>query len=521
MTAGPSPDTEWSAAHDAEAPADGQTYDGQTYIDLLLDRLANSSGKIVLRCRGRDLSAREFLESIYRYARALAGLGIDRGSLVALVAPNCPDALAIRYASNLLGAGAVFLSVPGSSRRRAELVAGVAPNLLIVFTETTGVLPSGSVHIPVAAVGPNVAESSLRLDVLAGGQSSDPLPIQARATDLAVIISSGGTTGVPKASRRNFAAYTPMVRVASPPDRRQLINGRLAYLSQVLVDITLLGGGSVVLERSFEPAATLASIESERVTDLFLVEPQLFELMDHPDVGRRDLASLRVLTHIGASAPPTLRRRARERLGPVIAHTYGASEMGIVSALMPAEHDLTRFEQFTSAGRIVPGVEVRLRLADDDFAAVDQAGSIEVSSPAMANGYRNRPELEAAHFRDGWYASADLGRIDADGYLHILGRATDVTWIDGVMVSPTLVEDTLCQLPSVRYAVVVLDEDSGRWIAAVVAWPGASIDALACREAVEASFGPRAATPLVVVPLERVPLTEQGKPDHEAIRALQ
>src|SRR4029077_3381357 len=102
-------------------------------------------------------------------------------------------------------------------------------------------------------------------------------------------------------------------------------------------------------------------IETERVTHLFLVEPQLFDLMDHPDVTQHDLSSLSVLTHIGAAPAPVLRMRARERLGPVIAHTYGASEMGLVSALTPPEHDLAHPGRFTCAGRVLPGVEVRFR----------------------------------------------------------------------------------------------------------------------------------------------------------------
>jgi fatty-acyl-CoA synthase len=77
-------------------------------------------------------------------------------------------------------------------------------------------------------------------------------------------------------------------------------------------------------------------LSCHRVTHLFLVEPQLFDLMDHPDVTRCDLSSLSVLTDIGAAAAPILRMRARERLGPVIAHTYGASEMGLVRRVMRA-----------------------------------------------------------------------------------------------------------------------------------------------------------------------------------------
>lgn len=486
-----------------------------TYISLLVERLAAAGERPVLRHDGRDTSGAALRAAIFRHARALAELGIGRGTLVALFAPNRPDALAIRYAANLLGAGAAYLSVPPAAEDRAALLAQMAPDLLVLFPETAALLPAGTA-VRVAMAGDAAGLACPRLDLLARAASDQPLACAARPDDLAVIVSSGGTTGVPKGSWRTFATYTAMVTAPSPGDRRQLLNGRLAYLSQVLADITLLGGGLVVLADAYDPAETLAAIEAERITDLFLVEPQLFELMDHPDVARRDLASLRTLTHIGASAPPTLRRRARERLGPVLLHTYGASEMGIVSALLPAEHDPARPDRFGCAGRIRAGVELRLRRADGTLADPGEPGGIEVRSPAMAQGYRHRPEQQATAFQDGWYHTGDLGRVDPEGWLYILGRTADIAWIDGVMVSPTLVEDTLCRLPDVRYAVVAVDHATDTWIATVVPWPGMTVDRPRCRDAIAAAHGVAA----VVLPLDRVPLTEQGKPDRAAICRL-
>src|SRR6201999_4016428 len=126
-----------------------------------------------------------------------------------------------------------------------------------------------------------------------------------------------------------------------------------------------------------------------RITDLFLVEPQLFEFMDHPVLASTDLSSLKTLTHIGASAPPTLRLRAREKLGSRVVHTYGASEEGLVSVLTAAEDDPANPEHFHSAGRVLPHVEVRLRRNDGTIAVAGENGSIEGRSPPMAQGYRN------------------------------------------------------------------------------------------------------------------------------------
>jgi fatty-acyl-CoA synthase len=482
-----------------------------TYIADLTRVLEQAGDRPVLRHEGADTTGAELLAEIRRYARALDRLGVERGDLVALLAPNRPEALAVRYAAHLLGAAAVYLSVPPDPERRAAMIAQFAPWLVVVFPETVDLLPP--VDALVASVGDG---AGMRLDQLAAVESDAPLECRARPEDPAVLISSGGTTGVPKGSRRDFAHYSAMTVAQADPTRRQLANGKLAYLTQILVDQTLLGGGLVVLQDHYEPAATLAAVERERITHLFLVEPQLFGLMDDPAVADTDLSSLRAVTHIGAMAAPVLRRRARRNLGPVVMHTYGASEIGIVSALLPAEHD--RPSRFACAGRIMPGVGVRFRAADG---TIDRrAGAIEVRSPAMAQGYTNRPVEEAEHFVDGWYRTGDYGCLDDEDMLRILGRESDIGELGAV--TPTELQDTLCRLPSVRYAVLVADPGGdgarGVRIAAAEAWPGGAVDVADCRAAVAARYGEAVAATLHVVPMDAIPLTEQGKPNRVAIR---
>jgi fatty-acyl-CoA synthase len=485
------------------------------YIETMIKALREAGDQPVLRCDGADTTGRELLAATYRYARALESLGVTRGDLVAMYAPNRPETLALRYATHMLGAASVYLSAPPDPGKRAQMLVDFAPRLVVVFPVTAHLLPPSTA--PVAAIG-SVPGVPLRLDELAAEQDRTPLPSRARPNDLAVVLSSGGTTGVPKGSVRDFTSYTNMITVPSPRTRRQLANGKLAYLTQVLVDTTLLGGGTVVLQNAFQPAAALAAIETERITHLFLVEPQLFELMDHPDVTRRDLSSLRVLTHIGAAAAPVLRLRAHERLGPVIAHTYGASEMGIVSALTPPEHDLAHLDRFSCAGHVLPGVEVRFRGVGGALAP--RAGAIEVRSPAMASGYRHRPVEQAANFVDGWYRTGDLGNLDEEGYLHVHGRVVDCAEIDGRLVTPALLQDRLCRRPDVRYAVSVLDPDTGTRVVAVVPWPGQTVDATGCLDAITDEFGPSVASTVVVLPMDWIPLTEQGKPNRPEIGRL-
>jgi fatty-acyl-CoA synthase len=107
-----------------------------------------------------------------------------------------------------------------------------------------------------------------------------------------------------------------------------------------------------------------------------------------------------------------------------------------------------------------------------------------------------------------------------DGYLHVFGRAVDIDVIDGHTISPTLIEDTLCRLPDIRSAAVVVDWDRARRVAVIIPWPGKAIDQVVYLRAVAAEYGQAVATSLLLVPRDTIPLTSQGKPDREAIRAL-
>jgi fatty-acyl-CoA synthase len=224
------------------------------YIQTLLRSLCSRGCETVISCAGASLTAQEFLADIFRDTRALEQLGIRRGSLLALIAPNRPEALAIRYAGHVLGAATVFLPAPAAAHTRAELLARLAPQVLVVFRETADLVPA-TIGIPVATVGYELP-GRVCLDSFAALQSDAAVPSRARAGDLAVVTCSDGTVSLPKASWHDFSSYTALVQGPRDTGRRQLINGNLAYLSQALVDTTLLGGGTVILESGFHPAST-------------------------------------------------------------------------------------------------------------------------------------------------------------------------------------------------------------------------------------------------------------------------
>ena len=187
-----------------------------SYVDSLVTTRGAAGSRPVLDRAGAGTTGTtgtELLTMIYRYARALDGLGLRPGDLVALLAPNRPEALAVRYAAHLLGVGAVYLSAPPSAGTRARMIAQFDPRLVVVFPETAGLLPA-RVTAPVAAIGP-VPEVTLRLNELAAAQPAQPLAPRARPGDPAVIISSGGTTAVTSPPTAPTSWWPPRTRAAA------------------------------------------------------------------------------------------------------------------------------------------------------------------------------------------------------------------------------------------------------------------------------------------------------------------
>src|SRR5215470_635648 len=172
------------------------------YIEAMIEALGHGGEQPVLRWDGAGTTGNELLAAIYRYARTLESLGVARGDLVAMYAPNRPEALALRYATHLLGAASVHLSAPPDPGKRAQMLVDFRPRLVVVFPETRHLLPPTTA--PCATIG-SAGDVPLRLDELASGQDPAPIASRARLGDLAVVISSGGTTGVPKGSVRDFA----------------------------------------------------------------------------------------------------------------------------------------------------------------------------------------------------------------------------------------------------------------------------------------------------------------------------
>jgi long-chain acyl-CoA synthetase len=254
---------------------------------------------------------------------------------------------------------------------------------------------------------------------------------------------------------------------------------------------TVVGGRHVVLPR-FGPAEVLAAVARHRITALTVVPTMLSMILQQPDFGAHDLSSLRAMTYGAAPMPEALLRRAMEALpGVRFMQSYGMTELSpLTTFLAAADHrPEAPAHRLRSAGRPVPGVEVRVADADDRTLPAGEVGEILVRGPNVMRGYWRRPEQTAQALRGGWMHTGDAGRFDADGYLYVVDRTKDMIISGGENVYSTEVENALAEHPGVVQAAVIGIPDA-KWgeavHAVVVPRPGSDLDAAAliawCRE---------------------------------------
>jgi acyl-CoA synthetase (AMP-forming)/AMP-acid ligase II len=212
-------------------------------------------------------------------------------------------------------------------------------------------------------------------------------------------------------------------------------------------------GATLFIERGFDAARLLALIEAERITQIFGLPMMYRQLLDHPDIDRRDLSSLRRALYAMATMPEAQLRRCIERFGCDFYLLFGQTEMSPTVTLFRPEHQLSH------AGAVgTPVVNVQAAIMNEKGALLPQGeeGEIVYPGPHTITGYLDNPQATSAAFAHGWFHSGDIGHFDADGILWFSDRRKDVIKTGGENVASIEVEKALYAAdPNVAEAVVV------------------------------------------------------------------
>ncbi|MGA6206043.1 FadD3 family acyl-CoA ligase [Nocardia testacea] len=442
----------------------------------------------------------ELVDRIRRAAGSFAESGIGRGDRVAVWAPNSAEWIVA--ALGLLTAGGVL--VPVNTRFKAEEAADVirrsgAKALLVQKGFLGADYPAP----------PGVPVYDLKSDFLTAGA---PFEREVAGTDIADIIYTSGTTGRPKGVMMNhlqtLRLYSEWCDLADlrHGDRYLMVNPFFhTFGLKAGIVASLVRGATMLPVPVFDVDRVIELVETERITMLPGPPTLYHSLLEYR--GARDISSLRAAVTGAADIPVDLIRRVREELPFASIMTgYGLTEAGTATASRPGD----TFEQIaTTAGSACDGIE--LRIAGD--------GEVLIRGYSVMQGYLDDPAATtAAVDAEGWLHTGDLGSLDADGRLKVIGRKKDMYIVGGFNAYPAEIEGFLLEHPAVAQVAVigVPDERLGQVGKAFVVARGQVREAELIAWAKERMAGYK--VPRSVVFLDELPLNATGKVMKDRLR---
>ncbi|MCB2175279.1 MAG: acyl--CoA ligase [Actinomycetales bacterium] len=418
---------------------------------MFLATAQRSPAAVAIESPGASLTFEEVVAASRRLAAAFGDAGLGSGSVVHLALGNTPTFLPAFLALRSMG---VTVGLVSSRSRDSELQAvseQMPPDAFLVASDLVPVVlhAVGGTEVAVGSLGAGHPDLTLVRQ-----QPSEPRP----AGDLAIVKFTSGSTGRPKgvgmterslvAEAHNCVATFGLRagdRVVAPVPLSHAYGFHLAILP------VLLAGTCAVAHASFIPKLVLGAL-AHPATAMFLGVPSMYRvLLETGRADAPDLSHVRYMASAAAPLPPSLVARFHEAWGIAVCNVYGSSETGFAAANVPSE----ALDHPGSVGRQAIAVQVRAIDEDGNTLPPGEEGEIAASGRGVGSGYVSGERAEAfIDLGDGVteYRTGDIGVIDADGYIFLLGRRDHVINVGGLKVYPAEVVRALEQVPGVTGA---------------------------------------------------------------------
>lgn len=428
-----------------------------SFPDILMEWSRIKGDDLALRDDKCEVYWAELVGLVERLAARLVETGLQRGQSVAILGTSSAN-----YAL-------VFLAAVRAGGVAAPLTTSASPDQLVGMAKDSGARHLFIDAVKAAELGPDFMADLIRVPLESIDQWMAPPGSRAPAFapepgDPFNIIYSSGTTGIPKGivhshrmRWRQFAS-TALSYLGAGLDIRSLASTPL-YSNTTMVAFlpVLLAGGCVRVMGKFDCEQWLAHAAADRTTITMLVPVQYQRLMDFDGLEDFDLSALKLKYCTSAPFPADLKRQVLSRMPGGLIEIYSMTEGGVV-CLLPC-HEFR--DKLHTVGRPAPGSE--LKVLDDEDLEVPPGtpGNLVGRSFTMMSGYKNRPDTTAeAQWIDpatgeAWMRMGDVGRVDADGFVELVGRAKDMIISGGFNIYPSDLEAELCKESGVVEAAVV------------------------------------------------------------------
>src|ERR1035437_3263606 len=465
------------------------------FIETLSDLFIRSA-----QWRGRDelfvddidrITGTEAFDQALTVAQGFADNGAAQVEVIAYLCRSSARHAVAWFAAPLSGRIACSLHVRETPERLGQALNWLDARILVHDEDL-----EGEAIAAVAASGHRIRRISLGArgsadadysDIVAHGKRFDVAAHRPEPDDIAAIVFSSGTTGKPKGIMHTQKTLLEAAKggqvVMGPitPDSATLLYMQPSFAAWPIIVLPFVAAkAKVCFGKAFTPAAFLESCQRERITLAPLV-PTMWRMVFEAEPENYDLSALTLVSISGEAPAPSDVRQLYDRICQNICCVYLAGEAFTASGVMANTRDLMERGKIGSSGRPVVGGDVRILVPGggfDDEVANGETGEIAISGPSLAIGYWKDPELTREKFRDGWWRSGDLGRLDADNYLWVSGRIDNVINTGGIKVSGEEIEHALLSHPSVAQCAVVgqPDQRMGQRIEAYLVARGAPPD---------------------------------------------
>jgi long-chain acyl-CoA synthetase len=443
-------------------------------ITQLLTHAKKVSGKReAITCGDTRYTWIEFDQRTQYLARSLASLGVKRGDRVAVLMLNCHRYLELYYACARMGAVIVPLNIRLARPEIVFILNDSGSKVLVVDKAFAPYITGRDTYETVNEI---IYAANEEDELPQGAHNYEQLITQGEhlpdadqemhEEDLAGLFYTGGTTGRAKGvmlSHGNVVANAMNVAVAAGYNDRDtfLHTAPMFHLGNTgsAFALTLVAARNV-FNPMFNPVLFMKTVQDESVTLSFVVPTMFNAIINHPDVDKYDLSSLRRLAYGASPMPVELLKRGLERYGQIFSQGYGMTETSpLLTGLDLLDHVLDgtpeQVRRLASAGKEVAGVEVRVVNAKGEDVTPGEIGEVIARGPNVMRGYWNMPEATAAAIVDGWMHTGDLATVDDENYIFIIDRAKDMIISGGENIYSVEVENALYTHPAVLEAAAV------------------------------------------------------------------
>lgn len=449
-------------------------------IATLFKQTANKlPDKVAIEFEEQRVTFKEIDLNANKVANALQSIDIVKGDRVAQYMPNSLELVYSLVGNFKNGSIVVPMNINFKEQEIHHILNDCGAKAIMTDIERSPIVKNVANRLP-----------ELKYIILVDGDENDALNFNeliknasdkepnsiVKDEDYSIIFYTSGTTGKPKGAALNQTNVTSNLKALEQTwrwakDDVFLLTLPLYHIHGIGVALcgSLYVGSFTILKSKFVADDVLETIQKRRVTLFMGVPTMYFKLLEMEDLGKYELSSMRLFVSGSAPLSRDLFYKLKKAFGHEILERAGMSE-SMMNFSNPYEGERIP----GSVGPCLPGVKVRITDKNYNDVPANIEGEILIKGPNVFNGYWNKPNYNKHIFKDGWFITGDVGKIDEKGYVYLIGRSKDVIISGGINIYPREIEDVIESMPQVKECAVVgvPDKEFGESVKAYVVLNG-------------------------------------------------